>query len=75
MLKGDLIDSEFGETLSVTTAVKTEFIHHLDAFNHKNWGDRNDRDDHVKTMDRQDCRNRATKFLDDGDDHMETRLK
>ena len=52
----------------------------FDAFSHKNCGDRNDRDDHVETMDRQDLRNRPIKFLDDGgdcddrDDHMETRL-
>ena len=47
----------------------------------KTAGDRNDRDDHVETMDRQDRCNRTIKFLDDGgvcdnrDDHMETRLK
>ena len=49
----------------------------LDAFSHKNSGDR---DDHVETMDRQDRGNLAIKFLNDGgdcddrDDHMETRL-
>ena len=32
------------------------------------------RDDHVETMDRQDRGNRLIKFLDDRDDHMETRL-
>ena len=52
----------------------------FDAFNHKSCGNRNDRDDHVETMDRQDRRNRPIKFLDDGGDcddrhdHMEARL-
>ena len=71
ILKGDLINSELGDILSVTTEVKTEY---------PSFG-LSDRDDHVETMDRQDRRNRAIKCLDDGgdcddrDDHMETSLK
>ena len=63
ILKGDLIDSELGD-------IRISIIW-LDAFSHKNCGNR---DDHVKTIDRQDRHNHATKFLDDGDNHMETRL-
>ena len=53
----------------------------FDAFNNKNCGDRNDRNNHADTMDRQNRRNCPIKFLDHGGncddryDHMETRLQ
>ena len=73
--KCDLIDSELGKILSVTTEVKTEYS--SSALMHSQ---PQNCDDHVETMDRQDRQNRQIKFLDDGgdcndcDDHMETGL-
>ena len=50
ILKGDMINSELREILSVTVEMKTESSSF--ALTHstiKNCGDRNDRDDHMET--------------------------